>query len=366
MITEIPVGPAAAERRGAPMRRRAERPRGEGSWLCASAADRERMLDMDRRLAPVRLCALAVLGIGAVIGSPWLGLWTVAPIVVAAGAFAFGGRLSERTDRPEYVLFASWVVSELVIAATVLIAGLDSTLLAWLAIPVITLSARFSAHGVLAGVAVALFLCFGVAYASDAAAVADYPPLVGGPAAVILAVGILSTALMRSDFEHRDEAVIDQLTGMLNRNALARRAFELEQQAAVTGEPIGIVVGDLDHFKAVNDTLGHAVGDSVLADVAYAIRKQLRAFDLAYRLGGEEFLVLIPGADSERAAGIAEGLRETIAGQRFAGREVTMTFGVSASRRGEGFAYEAQFERADAALYEAKRGGRNRVGTAPA
>ena len=69
------------------------------------------------------------------------------------------------------------------------------------------------------------------------------------------------------------------------------------------------MVGDLDHFKGVNDALGHAVGDAVLADVAYTIRKQLRAFDLAYRLGGEEFLILIPGADSKRAVVLAERLR---------------------------------------------------------
>jgi diguanylate cyclase (GGDEF)-like protein len=155
--------------------------------------------------------------------------------------------------------------------------------------------------------------------------------------------------------------VIDQLTGLLNRHALARRATELEQQSQVTGEPVGVVIGDLDHFKGVNDALGHATGDAVLADVAYTIRKQLRAFDLAYRLGGEEFLVLIPGADAEQTAALAERLREAIDTQDYAGRHVTMTFGVSATGGGEAFDYETHFERADAALYEAKRAGRNCV-----
>jgi diguanylate cyclase (GGDEF)-like protein len=324
------------------------------------------MLDMDRRLAPVRRLALGVLALAALVLAPWLGLWTLLPIAVAAVTFAVGARLSARTDRPEHVLFASWVVSELVIAATVLIAGLDSTLLAWLAIPVVTLSARFSGRGVLAGVAIAIGLCVGVALVADASAVTAYPPLLIGPSAIVIAVGILSTALMRSDFEHRDEAVIDQLTGMLNRNALMRRAFELEQQARVTGEPIGIVVGDLDHFKQVNDTLGHAAGDAVLAEVAYVIRKRLRAFDLAYRLGGEEFLILIPGADRHRARELAEDLRRAIAEREFAGREVTMSFGVSATDRGRDFDYMTQFEAADGALYAAKGAGRNRVLTAPA
>ncbi len=316
---------------------------------------------MDRRIAPVRILTLAMLGVAALAMSPWLGLWTLVPLGVAALGFAAASRLSARTERPEYALFGSWVFSEVVIAATILIAGLDSTLLPWLAIPVITLSARFSIRGVIAGVVVAVALCAGVALLSDAGQVTDFPPIVIGSVAVIVAVGILSTALMRSDFEHRDEAVIDQLTGMLNRHALTRRAFELEQQSQLTGEPVGIVLGDLDHFKGVNDALGHAVGDAVLADVAYTIRKQLRAFDLAYRLGGEEFLILLPGADSERAAALAERLRRAIAAERYAGREVTMTFGVSATADDEPFDYESHFERADAALYEAKRAGRDRV-----
>ena len=107
---------------------------------------------------------------------------------------------------------------------------------------------------------------------------------------------------MRSDLEHRDEVVLDQLTGMLNRSALDRRIGELEQQSRLTGDPVAVIIGDLDRFKEVNDTRGHAVGDAVLRDVAYTIRKRLRAFDFAYRIGGEEFLILVPGADRNVAA----------------------------------------------------------------
>ena len=112
---------------------------------------------------------------------------------------------------------------------------------------------------------------------------------------LVICTAILSTALMRSDVYHRGETVIDPLTGMLNRKALASRVAELEQQSLVSGEPVGLVVGDLDRFKEVNDSCGHATGDAVLKEVAYAMRKELRAFDLAYRLGGEEFLVVLPG-----------------------------------------------------------------------
>ena len=99
------------------------------------------------------------------------------------------------------------------------------------------------------------------------------PPVLVMPIAIVLAVAILSTALMRSDLEHRGKAVIDPLTGMLNRKALESRVDELRQQSEVSGAPIGVIVIDIDHFKEVNDTVGHAAGDAVLRDVAYIIRK---------------------------------------------------------------------------------------------
>jgi diguanylate cyclase (GGDEF)-like protein len=100
----------------------------------------------------------------------------------------------------------------------------------------------------------------------------------------------------------------------------------------------------------------------VLKEVAYLLRKQLRAFDLAYRLGGEEFLILVPGSDLERTAELAERLREGVAADPVAeGITVTMSLGVAASERNERFNYAGVFAVADAALYRAKRTGRNRV-----
>ncbi|MGH2870606.1 MAG: GGDEF domain-containing protein [Solirubrobacteraceae bacterium] len=84
----------------------------------------------------------------------------------------------------------------------------------------------------------------------------------------------------------------------------------------------------------MNDSHGHAAGDAVLKDVVYSLRKQLRAFDLAYRLGGEEFLVLLPGADTQRASMIAEELRAAIAARPHGGLPVSISFGVTASRPG--------------------------------
>jgi diguanylate cyclase (GGDEF)-like protein len=211
------------------------------------------------------------------------------------------------------------------------------------------------------GVAIALALVCAIGFAVDHSAVVDDPTYLLAPATTIIAVAILSTALMRSDLHHRSESVIDALTGMLNRGALARRTVELAQQAEVSGLPVGVIVGDVDRFKAVNDEHGHARGDAVLTDLAYLLRKRLRAFDLAYRIGGEEFLVLLPGADLTESAAVAEALRSAVAVEPVAGLDMTMSFGVSASLRGGGFDFEAVFAEADAALYEAKRSGRNAV-----
>jgi diguanylate cyclase (GGDEF)-like protein len=122
-----------------------------------------------------------------------------------------------------------------------------------------------------------------------------------------------------------------------------------------------VIVGDIDHFKRINDSHGHAVGDAVLTDVAYNLRKTLRAFDLFYRTGGEEFLVLLPGADLTSATELAEALRHAVATAPQGGLRVTMSFGAAASQPEEAFEYAAVFAAADAALYEAKHSGRNRV-----
>jgi diguanylate cyclase (GGDEF)-like protein len=231
-----------------------------------------------------------------------------------------------------------------------------------MAIPVITLSSRFPMRGVVAGVIVNIAILLAVAFGVNAHEVIDNPVLVIAPVALLLCIAVLSTPLMRSDIQHRSDAVIDQLTGMLNRKALSTRVIELSQQSALTGESVGIIIGDLDHFKDINDTRGHTVGDVVLKDVAYRMRKQLRAFDLAYRLGGEEFLILLPGSDLAQSAQLAEQLRAGVAHTSAAGGVgVTMSFGVGASRNGEPFDYGKVFKMADAALYRAKGNGRDQV-----
>jgi diguanylate cyclase (GGDEF)-like protein len=318
---------------------------------------------MEERIKPVRRIAIGILAVALIAGAPWIGLWTLLPLGVAAGLFAVADAYLERSDRPEYVMFAAWALSEVTIAAAVALSGGPRVAtLSWIAIPVVTLSARFSLRGVLVGVGIAISLVLAVGFGTDTAETLANPTIVMAPVALILALGVLSTALMQSDVEHRGEAVIDALTGMLNRKALMNRVGELAQQSEITGEPVGMILGDLDRFKDVNDSQGHAAGDAALTDVAYLVRKRLRAFDLAYRVGGEEFLILLPGADTRECAAIADDLRRAVAADTVGdGTTLTISFGVSASARGGGFDYAQVFAAADEALYEAKSEGRNRV-----
>ena len=332
------------------------------SWLLPEHSDRRRMVDMDRRLRPIRMAVLGVLALALVLSGAEVGYWTLLPLVLAGGLFALADRLMDRVSRPEYLVFAAWAGSQIVIAASVIYTNdVNSTAVAWLAIPVVTLSARFSLRGIVVGVVFTLLLVFAVPLAIDLQGALDRPTILIAPVALVICIAILTTPMMRSDIQHRGEAVIDPLTGMFNRKALANRTTELEQQSAITGDPVTVIAADLDCFKNVNDSLGHAGGDAVLKDVAYLLRKQLRAFDLSYRLGGEEFVVLLPGANVDQGAKISEQLRAAVEANCFQDTEVTMSFGVSASERGKPFEFDSVLAEADEALYEAKRSGRNRV-----
>lgn len=331
------------------------------SWLCATQADRERVLDMEQRLKPLRARSFGVLAVALLICGPWVGWWTLIPLVVAGVAFALTDHGLQASAYPEYRLAVAWLSSEMAIAISVaLTGGARSPAVAWLVLPVITLAARFDVRGVIAGSSIAGALMVACSLGVDPAETIASPQQIVFRLALLGAVALLSLALMRSDVQHRSASVIDPLTSMLNRNALAVRVEELRHQAAIVQQPIGLIVCDLDHFKAVNDNHGHAIGDAVLRDVAYSLRKRLRAFDLAYRLGGEEFLVLLPGADARQTASLAEDLRQTILSERHGGLSVTMSFGVSVSQPSS-FDYEHVFEAADQALYTAKAAGRNCV-----
>jgi diguanylate cyclase (GGDEF)-like protein len=166
--------------------------------------------------------------------------------------------------------------------------------------------------------------------------------------------------LVASDERHRVDSTLDQLTGLLNRRALEPRFAEVAEQALVNRQPVSLILADLDRFKRVNDEHGHVAGDVVLRDVSSALRGALRSFELLYRFGGEEFLLVLPGAESSEALAIAETLRAAIEALEPAGLEVTCSFGV-ATAGADALELSRLLADADAALYGAKGAGRNRV-----
>src|SRR4051812_23926464 len=332
------------------------------SWLCPEPGDRERLLDMDKRLRKARLIAMCFLAVALVASAPWVG-WTPVLLLVGLGVvWRLLEPLVANSSKPEWTMAGGWVLSVLVLGAgVVLTGGAHSPATSWVLVPALALPARFTRRGLHAGIVILIVALAVVTIGVDPNEVADEPQLFLFPAALVLAAVAMSMALRSAEIEHRSEAVIDQLTGMLNRKALESRKVELEQQARVSGQPVGLIVCDIDNFKGVNDTHGHTAGDAVLKDVAYRIRKELRAYDLAYRLGGEEFVVLVPGAKLDWTVVLAERLREATRATPIEGISVTASFGCAASR--DGLDFRELFEQADEALYRAKAGGRDRVCT---
>jgi diguanylate cyclase (GGDEF)-like protein len=158
-------------------------------------------------------------------------------------------------------------------------------------------------------------------------------------------------------------ALTDELTRLPNRRHIMLVAAEAFASARATAHPMSVIMFDIDHFKRINDTWGHAAGDLVLQRVAHSCRVSLRPGDLLGRIGGEEFLVVARDASAEGAAGLAERLRSAVESTRFSDIDsslvVTISLGVASSENFTSF--EKLMQRADALLYEAKEGGRNRV-----
>jgi two-component system cell cycle response regulator len=161
-------------------------------------------------------------------------------------------------------------------------------------------------------------------------------------------------------------AITDQLTGLHNRRYMARHLDSLISNAQKSNKPLAFLIMDIDHFKSVNDTHGHDIGDEVLREFANRISANIRGIDLACRYGGEEFVVVMPDTDVDFAYTIAERLRQGVETTPFeisrmpGSLKVTISIGIAASLGGDDNA-EKLLHRADQALYRAKREGRNRV-----
>lgn len=155
-------------------------------------------------------------------------------------------------------------------------------------------------------------------------------------------------------------SVTDPLTGVYNRLRLNDSLYKEIKRSLRYGTPVAVILLDIDHFKAVNDTYGHPAGDRVLVDVARLITERIRETDIFGRWGGEEFMLICTETSARNAQGLAEQLRQTIEGHAFAGiGRCTASFGIA--ELGSEDTIEELIRRADDALYQAKKKGRNRV-----
>ena len=175
------------------------------------------------------------------------------------------------------------------------------------------------------------------------------------------------TDYLRTRLEETVEmAILDPLTALHNRRYMTSHLKTLFEESSQRGKPLSVLLLDIDYFKAVNDSYGHDAGDSVLREFAARVRRNIRGIDLACRLGGEEFVVVMPDTDLAKAYLVGERLRQCIAaapfyaGERIGTLEVTASVGVAALEFADDTP-ELILKRADQALYRAKRDGRNRI-----
>lgn len=212
-----------------------------------------------------------------------------------------------------------------------------------------------------------------VAVALNAILLIPIIPIIITAAPAGFAVQAVATVLLVSLFSllfafnvhssHRELARLsytDHLTGLLNRRRHDELLEELRERNRTLNETSALLAVDLDYFKAINDRWGHGVGDDVLEEFADRLRAVVRENDHVFRIGGEEFMVVLPGADLPAAQQTAERLRRDVEATMFSGRlQLTVSCGVAALVSGE--TTGDWMRRADAALYAAKSNGRNRV-----
>ena len=190
--------------------------------------------------------------------------------------------------------------------------------------------------------------------------------LVSALCTVVVSQGLILMAKERADERNRRLAMRDELTGLINRRSLLEALAQQLAMARRQGQPLALLMIDIDYFKHVNDSHGHLSGDKVLKAVAQSIAGRTRAQDLPGRLGGEEFLVILPNTTAQGAVQLAEILRqgiETTEFQSATGKPVAITISVGVCEQGQFIAAQCDdmINAADQALYLAKQKGRNRV-----
>jgi two-component system cell cycle response regulator len=175
----------------------------------------------------------------------------------------------------------------------------------------------------------------------------------------------LQEQLVKARESLRFEAMHDSLTGLLNRGAVLEQLTKELVRASRRGAPVSVLMGDLDHFKTINDTHGHAAGDAVLRETARRIKAGVRAYDSVGRLGGEEFICVLPECDAKTGLSVAQRLCRSMSDTptQYAGTAVaqSISIGVAATDQFGSARADELIRAADAALYRAKHAGRSRA-----
>ena len=262
--------------------------------------------------------------------------------------------------------FVGWSVGDLALISTAvaLDGGVASPLILVFFFPLVFTSLSYPPQSIaiVYGTAVGAYVLVGLAATVDP----EPAHVFMGAAAIGLAPWIGFRQARTEGRRRRDLTLMsrtDPLTGLLNHTAFQQRLEHELAQAAAAGRQVALVALDIDHFKAVNDRLGHASGDAALRSVAAAIRGAVRPWDPCGRMGGDEFLIALPGVDIERAERVAARVRAAACDSSV---EITVSAGIAVfpdHARGQ----EELMGHADAALYRSKREGRDRtVAYAPA
>ncbi len=318
----------------------------------------ERAGEIDRVMAGVSVLVGAVLLATAIFRDPW----ALVPLAALLLGLALGPLAIRQGTSPEYAeLAVSLEVTVAMAAAAGLTGGTSSPLVFLFPIGVVMNALRAGPRSIVISSVATVVVFVGVSLLSDATAVLGEALPMLAVLAMQAGVTIGSIVLAEAEIGHRRASFVDPLTGVLNRQGLEARFEELRRQAVVSAAPITLILLDLDHFKRINDHHGHGVGDRLLREVATEIRRSLGRFELLYRVGGEEFLIVLPEVTEREGRRIAERLRGAIEELGLAtGIGVTASLGVSGARGAE-IDFEELCGRADRALYRAKREGRDRV-----
>ena len=282
-------------------------------------------------------------------------------IAVAIGGVAAGAPAPPGAMR---VFVSTILVLQLVLALGASLSGGPRSLAPnLLAIPVLMVAARFSNRGLVVGAPIALCSCSPSRWASNPCSVVAHPASLRWlPDAHVLCVAVYISPLVASDVRHRADSTLDQLTGLLNRRALEPRFAEIAEQAALTEQPVSVVMVDLDHFKSINDEHGHGVGDAVLRAWPRD-RPPCASWRCSLASAARSSCCCSPARRRTTRRGSPAPARASRSwGPQGCGSHVLV--GLSAGR-GERIARTVWSPTPTRALYPAKRGGRNRVECRP-